>query len=144
MKQFLWLILCLCMAQLSVARLREGDKAHQMLRGLLTYNMLDNLLTTQNLPLQMDANYGIAAAMLEMIVQSQSGIIELLPAPTAQWPSGTIHGAKARGNLQVDLSWKDRKVTAWRVYSTDTFAHSVKVRVNGEYHEVMPEKASGM
>lgn len=126
------------------ARLRDGDKAHQMLRGLLTYNMLDNLLTTQNLPLQMDANYGIAAAMLEMIVQSQSGVIELLPAPTAQWPSGTIHGAKARGNLQVDLSWKDGKVTIWRVYSTDTFTHSVKVRVNGEYHEVMPEKASGL
>lgn len=122
------------------ARLRDGDKAHAMVEGLMDYNMLDNLLTTQNLPLQMDANYGIAAAMLEMIIQSQAGVIELLPAPTTHWVSGKIRGAKARGNIQVDLSWKDGKVIDWRVYSPDTFSHPVKVRVNGEYHEVMPEK----
>ncbi len=113
-----------------------------MLEGLMDYNMLDNLLTTQDLPLQMDANYGIAAAMLEMVIQSQAGVIELLPAPTTHWPSGKIRGAKARGNVQVDLSWKNGKVVDWRVYSTDTFSHPVKVRVNGEYHEVMPEKVT--
>ena len=69
--------------------------------------MLDNLLTTQNLPLQIDGNFGVASAMHEMLLQSHSGIIELLPASTVRWPEGSIRGARARGGLEVERSRKE-------------------------------------
>ncbi len=52
-----------------------------MIEGLVRHNMLDNLLTTQNLPLQIDGNFGIATAMHEMLLQSHSGVIQLLCLP---------------------------------------------------------------
>jgi alpha-L-fucosidase 2 len=118
------------------ARLRDGDRAHQMLEGLITYNMLDNLFTTHHIPLQIDGNYGIAAAMLEMLVQSQSDVIELLPAPSSRWPQGRVRGAKARGNILVDMSWKDGKVTTWTLSSPEP--KRVTVLVNGSRIEVVP------
>lgn len=121
------------------ARLRNGEKAHNMLEGLLTHNMLDNLFTTQNLPMQIDGNYGITAAMLEMLVQSHSGVIELLPAPTTKWKSGSLQGARTRGNLEVDITWKEGKVLTWNVYAKSFPVRKVKVRVNGIYQEVMPK-----
>lgn len=122
------------------ARFRDGDRAHEMIEGLLCHNMLDNLLTTQNLPLQMDANYGVAAAMIETLVQSQTDVVELLPAPVAKWPSGSASGIKARGNLEVDLSWDNGRVTAWKIYSAQRKPDTVKVKVNGQYHEVKPSR----
>ena len=124
------------------ARLRDGERAHDMIEGLLCNNTLDNLLTTQNLPLQMDANYGVAAAMLETLVQSQSGVIELLPTSTVKWPSGSVKGVKARGNIEVDLDWKDGMVTRWRLSTAERKPCKVKVKVNGEYFDVMPERKS--
>ena len=56
--------------------------------GLITHNMLDNLFTTHQIPLQIDGNYGIAAAIVEMLVQSHNGVIQLLPAPCSQWSRG--------------------------------------------------------
>lgn len=119
------------------ARLQEGDKAHAMLEGLMTYNMLDNLFTTHHIPLQIDGNYGIAAAMVEMLVQSND-VIQLLPAPCRAWPEGQIKGVRARGNISVDLSWKDGRVTDWKLSSPNP--SPVRVLVNGEYLEVIPEK----
>jgi alpha-L-fucosidase 2 len=107
-----------------------------MLEGLITYNMLDNLFTTHHIPLQIDGNYGIAAAMLEMLVQSQSDVIELLPAPSSRWPQGRVRGAKARGNILVDMSWKDGKVTTWTLSSPEP--KRVTVLVNGSRIEAVP------
>lgn len=120
------------------ARFREGDKAHDMIEGLVRYNMLDNLLTTQNLPLQIDGNFGVASAMHEMLLQSHSGIIELLPASTVRWPEGSIRGARARGGLEVDMSWKDGLVTGWTVYSSEPHPDPVTVKVNGQYETALP------
>lgn len=111
------------------ARLKDGQKAHEMVEGLITYNMLDNLFTTHHIPLQIDGNYGIAAAMIEMLVQSHSGLIQLLPAPVDKWPSGTVTGIRARGNITVDMSWKDGRITHWALYSPHL--QEVKVKVNG-------------
>lgn len=120
------------------ARLQEGDKAHAMLEGLMTYNMLDNLFTTHHIPLQIDGNYGIAAAMIEMLVQSHNDVIQLLPAPCRAWPEGQIKGVRARGNISVDLSWKDGRVTDWKLSSPNP--SPVRILVNSEHLEVIPEK----
>ena len=116
------------------ARLHEGNRAHEMIQGLLSYNMLDNLLASHKIPLQIDANYGIAAAMLEMLVQSQDGMIRLLPAPCEAWKAGSVRGVKARGNVWVDMEWKDGKVVRWDLFSDRP--QRVKVLVNGEKLEV--------
>lgn len=116
------------------ARLHEGDKAHAMLQGLITHNMLDNLFTTHHLPLQIDGNYGIAAAMLEMLVQSHTSTIELLPARPTAWPSGSVKGLKARGNIEVEMQWHNGEVTHWHLSSPHP--QTVTVKVNNTYHTV--------
>ena len=121
------------------ARLQDGEKAHEMLEGLITYNMLDNLFTTHHIPLQIDGNYGIAAAMIEMLVQSQNGVIQLLPAPCSKWPEGSVKGVKARGNVVVDMSWKGERVTQWRLTSPQPVP--VTVLVNGQRTEVLPTRS---
>lgn len=89
------------------SRLHEGEKAHQMLEGLICSNMLDNLFTSHKIPLQIDGNYGIAAAMIEMLVQSHEDKIVLLPALPPQWKSGKVTGIKLRGNLTLSMEWHD-------------------------------------
>jgi len=121
------------------ARLQDGEKAHEMLEGLITYNMLDNLFTTHHIPLQIDGNYGIAGAMIEMLVQSQNGVIQLLPAPCSKWPEGSVKGVKARGNVVVDMSWKGERVTQWRLTSPQPVP--VTVLVNGQRTEVLPTRS---
>ena len=117
------------------ARLHDGQQAHNMIEGLISYNMLDNLFTSHKIPLQIDGNYGIAAAMIEMLLQSHNDIIELLPAPCQQWREGNVRGLKARGNIEVDFSWSDGKVTSWKLYSTQP--QEVKVRVNGREQNII-------
>lgn len=120
------------------ARLCDGRRAHEMLAGLVTWNMLDNLFTMHHIPVQIDGNYGIAAAMLEMLVQSHNGVIYLLPAPCPQWPEGSMEGVKARGNVTVSMSWRSGRVTQWKLSSPPPV--SVEVPVNGERKHIVPFK----
>jgi alpha-L-fucosidase 2 len=117
------------------ARFKEGNRAHDMIAGLIHHNLLDNMLATHP-PMQMDGTYGITGAMCEMLLQSHTGDftkqpeISLLPAPTEDWPSGKVKGLKARGNITVDFQWEDGKVTKYRL--TAPTKTQVKLTVNGE------------
>jgi len=88
----------------------------------------------------MDGNFGITTGVTEMLLQSHAGEISLLPAIPSQWSSGKVTGLRARGNLQVDIAWKDGKVTDYRIVSSTP--HPVKVRVNGEVKTITPALAS--
>ena len=77
-----------------------------MFEGLLTYNTLPNMLTTPA-PMQLDGNYGNVGGVCEILLQSHAGGIEFLPSPVEAWPSGSVKGLKARGNVTVDFSWKN-------------------------------------
>jgi len=116
------------------ARLGEGERAGIMIRGLLTYNTLPNLFCNHP-PFQMDGNFGIPAAMTEMLMQSHAGEIQLLPAIPKTWETkGSFTGLCARGGFVVDCAWENGKVISYLIESETP--QKVKVRVNDELIEI--------
>ena len=133
------------------ARLKEGDHAYKMYRELLKYVPPDetkenyknaggtypNLLDAHP-PFQIDGNFGGAAAVAEMLVQSNDDFITLLPALPKAWANGAVKGLKARGNYEIEMSWTDSQVT--RLVIKSASAPTAKVLMNGKIQIVKTSK----
>jgi alpha-L-fucosidase 2 len=122
------------------ARLGDGDRVAEILAKHFRWIVQDDFIAgfIQS-EWEIDGNLGTMAAIGEMLLQSQTGEIELLPALPKSWLSGKVTGLKARGGFTVDIEWKDGKVTNYRISAKER--QQVKVRVNGELKTVTAEKA---
>ena len=124
------------------ARLGDGNRALKLFRSLLSparhYNapkeFCNDSGTYPNLfcahpPFQIDGNFGGAAGIGEMLIQSHEGFINILPALPDEWSEGSLHGFKVRGGATVDLEWKNGKPTLLRI--TGGWKDEIKIKLPG-------------
>ena len=101
-----------------LARLKRGDDCLDGINYMLDNLIYDNLFDAHP-PFQIDGNFAMVSAIAEMLIQSQSKKIVLLPALPKKWSSGKFHGLRARGGYTVCAEWNDAQITYYKIEDLD-------------------------
>ena len=130
------------------ARFLDGDHAYELVKLLFRVKDESNAnrsgggtyinLFDSHPPFQIDGNFGGAAGIVELLVQSHQGFIEVLPALPKALPSGSLRGVCARGGFELDLAWKEGRLTRLSVLSKA--GEACKIRYRGRTKEFPTER----
>ncbi len=99
------------------ARLADGNRANKIYKGYLKEQTCTSMFALCGRALQVDGNFGVSAAITEMLMQSQDGFIKLLPALPDEWNEGEFKGVCARGAFELDYTWKNKSITKVNILS---------------------------
>jgi len=99
------------------ARLGDGNRANKIFKNYLNEQSCSQLFALCGKSLQVDGSLGMTAAITEMLMQSQDGVIDLLPALPDEWPSGEFRGVRTRGGFELHLQWASKRMTRITVTS---------------------------
>lgn len=154
------------------ARAQDGDHAHQIMHNALRhstsygtnagaggvyYNLYD-----AHAPFQIDGNFGVCAGVAEMLLQSQTDTLQLLPALPGVWQEGHANGLCAVGGFVVDQSWSAGRLQQAVITSrlglecaicypgiagrriTDQAGREVAYRVLNDHNIVLPTVQGGV
>ena len=100
------------------ARLGEGNKAHELIGNLFKGGIYPNLWDS-HAPFQIDGNFGMTSGVAEMLMQSNMGFINLLPALPDVWAEGSVEGLVARGNFEISMDWTKGGITEATIVSNN-------------------------
>jgi alpha-L-fucosidase 2 len=100
-----------------MARLKQGDRALDLMNHEFLGKAYPNMFVDAHGQVQVGDMMGVPLAMIELLLQSHTGELELLPALPKQWPAGSITGLCARGGFVVNLAWADGKLTSASISS---------------------------
>lgn len=128
------------------ARLHDGNRAYKLLKSLLQPSIDMNVSTDTrhrggtypNLfcahpPFQIDGNFGGTSGIAEMLIQSQDGYVELLPALPDVWHTGSFKGLRVRGGVTIDAKWTDKKIEILTITATAENTFRIKVPSNSVF-----------